>query len=224
MSEYVSTPESFGTVALHSDELGAAMDEIVLPPAPPGKPYKLSPDEKYLCKAMLTKLPFLPVVHREERKLFIQMLICQQGTLEFDKMAIDWCKHVDGINIFSKLPVYLQRHFSKYLHSQQVRDAVANATTGEAKLRQLNEQLCAEELMYERNTKIDTDNPNLYVMPPITMPPTMSQIPDTLLLPGRGVSVAGTIIGGAQPTRRFKKQTINNQGNDKSGQKIILAL
>ena len=112
MSDYVLTPESFGTVALHSAKLGAAMDEIVLPPAPPGNPYKLSPDKKYLCKAMLTKLPFLPVVRREERKIFIQMLLGQQGTPDFDKMAINWCKHVDGINIFPKLPVYLRRHFS----------------------------------------------------------------------------------------------------------------
>jgi len=63
--------------------------------------------------------------------------------------------------------------------------------------------------MYERNTKIDSDNPNLYVMPPITMPPTIFQITDTLLpivlLPGRGVVVAGTIIGGAQPTRGSEK-------------------
>jgi hypothetical protein len=34
------------------------------------------------------------------------------------------------------------------------------------------------------------------------MPPTISQTLDTLLLPGRGVlALAGTIIGGAWPTR-----------------------
>ena len=148
--------------------LGAAVDNIVLPLAPPGKPYKLSPDEKYLCKMTKTKLPFVPVVRKEEKMLFNRMLLGMEGTPDFDKMAIDWCMHVDGVNIFPKLPVYLRRHYSNYLHSQQVRDAVANAAPGEVKLRQLNEQFGVEALLRERNTTVDA-NPTLYLMPTVSL-------------------------------------------------------
>ena len=215
MSEYGSTQERNGTIPLHSLELGAAVDNIVLPLAPPGKPYKLSPDEKYLCKMTKTKLPFVPVVRKEEKMLFNRMLLGMEGTPDFDKMAIDWCMHVDGVNIFPKLPVYLRRHYSNYLHSQQVRDAVANAAPGEVKLRQLNEQFGVEALLRERNTTVDA-NPTLYLMPTVTLPPTISQIPDTQLLPEGRVAVAGTIIGGAQSTRGAENHPIGKRGKDKS--------
>ena len=29
-------------------------------------------------------------------------------------MAIKWCKEVDAVNIFPKLPVYLRTHYSKW--------------------------------------------------------------------------------------------------------------
>jgi hypothetical protein len=130
-------------------------------------------------------------------------------------LAIDWCTHVDGVNIFPKLPVYLRRYYSNYLHSQQVRDAVANAAPGEVKLRQLNEQFGVEALLRERNTNVGA-NPALYLMPTVTIPPTISQIPDTQLLPEGRVAVAGTIIGGAQSTRGVENH-VRKRGKDKSG-------
>jgi hypothetical protein len=166
-----------------------------------------------------TKLPFVPVVRKEEKMLFNRMLLGMKGTPDFDKMAIDWCAHVDGRNILPKLAVYLRRHYSNYLHSQQVRDAVANAAPGEVKLRQLNEQFGVEALLRERNTHFDA-NPTLSLMPTVIMPPTISQIPDTQLLPSEGrVAVAGTIIGGAQSTWEGENQSIRKRGKDKSVRK-----
>ena len=73
-----------------------------------------------------------------------------------------------------------------------------HAAPGEKKLHQLNEQFSVEALLREQNTNVDASDPDLVLMPPIIMPPTISQIPDTHLLPeGRGGAVVGTIIGGA---------------------------
>ena len=86
---------------------------------------------------MGTKLPLLPVHGESECKLF-ERLIVTMPSLDFDAMAIEWCKHVDGRALFPKLPVYLRTHHTKWLRNQRVRDAVAQAATGEAKLRALN--------------------------------------------------------------------------------------
>jgi hypothetical protein len=56
-------------------------------------------------------------------------------------MGIEWCKEVDAVNIFPKLPVYLRTHYSKWQQNQRVHDAVVKAAPGEARLRELNAAL-----------------------------------------------------------------------------------
>ena len=46
------------------------------------------------------------------------------AAIDFDVLSIQWCKHVDGINIFPKLPVHLRLHHSSWARSQRVKDAV----------------------------------------------------------------------------------------------------
>ena len=88
---------------------------------------------------MNTKLPLLPVVGKEENRLFEKLVLsAPQGPINFEQMAIEWCKKVDGINIFPKLPVYLRTHYTKWQRNQRVRDAVAKAAPGEARLREIN--------------------------------------------------------------------------------------
>jgi hypothetical protein len=41
-------------------------------------------------------------------------------------MAIEWCKHVDGVLIFPKLLVYLREHHKHWLRNQRIQDAVKN--------------------------------------------------------------------------------------------------
>jgi hypothetical protein len=43
-NDYISTPEHFGTVALHSVELAEAIKAIELPPAPADQPHQLTAD------------------------------------------------------------------------------------------------------------------------------------------------------------------------------------
>jgi hypothetical protein len=136
-SDYETTRERFGTVAIHSHELAEAINNIELDQEL--SKYSLTADQQYLCKTMNTKLPLLPVVGKEENRLFEKLVLsAPQGPINFEQMAIEWCKKVDGINIFPKLPVYLCTHYTKWQQNQRVRDAVAKAATGEARLREIN--------------------------------------------------------------------------------------
>jgi hypothetical protein len=57
-SAYKPTAEHFGTVAIHSPELGAAISKITVSDEAIAK---LTPDKQYMCRAMATQLPLLPV-------------------------------------------------------------------------------------------------------------------------------------------------------------------
>jgi hypothetical protein len=122
---------------VHSPELADAINNIKLEKEI--LEYRLTADQQYLCKTMNTKLPLLPVVGKEENQLFEGLVLtARQRPLNFEQMAIKWCKEVDAVNNFPKLPVYLQTHYSKWQRNQRVRDAVAKAAPGEARLHELN--------------------------------------------------------------------------------------
>ena len=53
-------------------------------------------------------------------------------------MAIVWCDHVDGKEIFPKLPVYLRAYHKIWERNVRVRDAVRRAERGHDALRVLN--------------------------------------------------------------------------------------
>ena len=56
-------------------------------------------------------------------------------------MTFEWLKHVDGINIFPTLPVYLRTHYAAHEKCLRVDNAVRAAATGQQRLRELNTQL-----------------------------------------------------------------------------------
>jgi hypothetical protein len=127
-SDFVDTPESFGTVPLHSPELGDAIAAIVLSEAQKTE-IKLTREMRYICKSMKVKLPILPVHGEAENKLFSKLVLNQHGT-DFDRMSIEWCKHVDGVAVFPKLPVYLRQHHAAWLRNSRTRDMVRMAAPG----------------------------------------------------------------------------------------------
>ena len=49
-------------------------------------------------------------------------------------MAIEWCKHVDGITIFPKLPVYLRNHHTQWTKNRRVKDAIERNAAAMAQL------------------------------------------------------------------------------------------
>ena len=119
-------------------------------------------------------------------------LTAPQGPLNFEQMAIEWCKKVDAVNIFPKpkLPVYLRIHYSKWQQNQRVRDAVAKAAPGEARLRVINAGFGIQSASTTEATMV-----------PVLLPPTMPQPQGTLVQPLVGLIVGRTMVGGAPPTR-----------------------
>ena len=140
---------------------------------------------------MNTKLPLLPVVGKDEHQLFEKLVLtAPQGPHNFEQMAIEWCKKVDAVNIFPKLPVYLRTHYTKWQRNQRVRDAVAKAAPGEARLREINVVFGTQSTAASEATVVS-----------VLLPPTMPQLQGTLVQPVVGVIVGGTMVGGAPPTR-----------------------
>ncbi len=140
---------------------------------------------------MNTKLPLLPVVGKEEHQLFERLVVAApQGPLNFEQIAIEWCKKVDAVNIFPKLPVYLRTHYSKWQRNQRVRDAVDRAALGEARLREINVVFGTQSTAASEATVVS-----------VLLPPTMPQPQGTWVQPVLGVIVGGTMVGGAPPTR-----------------------
>jgi hypothetical protein len=82
---------------------------------------KLTSDQKYLCKAMGAKLPILPVHGPAESKGFANLVARLPSPLNFEKMALEWCKLVDGVTMFPKLPVYLRVYHSTWLRNSRIR-------------------------------------------------------------------------------------------------------
>ncbi|KAJ1624459.1 hypothetical protein T492DRAFT_881800 [Pavlovales sp. CCMP2436] len=135
-SDYAPTDETFDTVPLHSAELGAAIKQIPLPAA-----FKLTPEQAFVAKSAGTKLSLLPVYGKEESMLFHALLLAAPSgptAIDFDSMAIEWCKHVDCNAIFPKLPVYLRKHYNDWNRNQKVRKAVGGAAAQVAQLKALN--------------------------------------------------------------------------------------
>jgi hypothetical protein len=101
-------------------------------------------------------------------------------------MAIEWCKKVDAVNIFPKpkLPVYLRIHYSKWQQNQRVRDAVAKAAPGEARLRVINAGFGIQSASTTEATMV-----------PVLLPPTMPQPQGTFVQPLVGVIVEEQWLG-----------------------------
>ena len=72
------------------------------------------------------------MVHSFGRGQKIERLVRDAvGPLNFEAMAIEWCKHVDGVDVWPKLPVYLRVHHASWEQNNRVRAAVREAASGE---------------------------------------------------------------------------------------------
>ena len=134
-SDYKSTPESFGTVALHSQEIHEELEKVVIAK---DVSEKFSSEMKYIARAMGVKIPFLPLHGSEEAKLFSHLVLSMPTAFHDLLMALEWIKHVNGSTIFPKLPVYLRMYHERWERNQRVRDAVRNSKTELQLLQQVN--------------------------------------------------------------------------------------
>ena len=152
-SDYKDTPESFGTVALHSIELHEAVDGITLSDTVVGN---LSGEMKYFAQATGVKVPFLPLHGAEEAKLFTCLVLVMPRFDEF-MMSIMWCQHVDGTLVFPKLPVYLRLYYERREQNQRVRDAVRNSKNELELLEKVNHDFMLHPCGAEASPMVDTE-------------------------------------------------------------------
>ena len=63
--------------------------------------------------------------------------------MDFDKVAIEWCQHVDSQDIMVVLPAHLRSHFALWQQSERIQDAMEKAESEVAALANLNQQTAA---------------------------------------------------------------------------------
>ncbi len=132
-SDFIKTPESFNMVALHNEELATALKNVKLKE---GVTPLYTDDMKYLCKAMGTDVPFLPVHGKKEYKLFARLVLySDNNTFDEQAMALKWMEFVDGVEVFPKLPAHLRMHLQRYDHNRRVRRATREMKTMVEQLR-----------------------------------------------------------------------------------------
>ena len=133
-SDYKDTEESFDTAALHSADVHQALETRCA--CIKWNKVKLTREQESICRAQGVKLPMLPFTSREEKKLFTKFYSTISKKTE-SELAIWWRDHVDGVNIFPKLPVHFRMHLKQWLKNKQVKAA----EQGTKKLQEINESL-----------------------------------------------------------------------------------
>ena len=116
----------------------------------------------------------LPVNGVPELKLF-QDLAVKQARFDSERMAIEWCDHVNGVTIFPKLPVYLRTHYESWKKNQRVRDAVEGKAAAVAALNAINASNTAE-LMLDVSPGADSDDGPMPPPPPLHHPPLVQLV------------------------------------------------
>ncbi len=137
-SDVAPTDERFGVVPLRNAALGAAIIEQAKN-VPSTVATKLSPDAKFLMRAMKTELPLLPVTTKSEETPFCKMVLdYSDGQRDVDYMAVKWAGKVDCKTVFPKLPFPLSTHHTKWLRNQSIKTALEEAAPYRAKMAELN--------------------------------------------------------------------------------------
>jgi len=139
-SDYRGTAETFQTVAIHSKALHDAVAAIEL-----SDKVKFSRDLQFICDSIGVRIPFLPVNGKEEYMLFT-LLVHEMSGFDAERMAIEWCKYVDGEAIFPKLPVYLREYYKRWQRNKRIQDAIKNMKPELELLAQVNKQHTPSEL------------------------------------------------------------------------------
>ena len=128
-------------------------------------------------------------------------------------MALDWCNHVDGKNIWPTLPVYLRVYHSKWQKGHQAKDALRHAKSAVEALNGLiqlsNRRIAAD--MQSRNPQ------STGAAIPITQAEDI--VPPTTNSHGPMVVDLHTIGGAPTPSSAERASRIGKRGRDKKRRK-----
>jgi hypothetical protein len=133
-SEFKSTNETFDTIALHHECLHNKLEEKCKELGQ----VKLTQEQKYLAKAMGTRLPFLPFVTKDEHRAYAQFVLEGKGEIDYNVASERWIEYVDGENVMPKLPSQLRTYNEAWSRNRRVAESVKNAKDGHDKLAELN--------------------------------------------------------------------------------------
>jgi len=140
-SDYKITNESFDTIPLHSQGLAEAVqrryNELDV------SQISLTADQKYLCRAMGTPLPFLPFSGEIEKKAFSAFVMQKQDltSIDDDNAAMQWCELVDGKEIKPKLPSHMRTHLANWERNQRIKEHEAREAGKNDLLMELNKKM-----------------------------------------------------------------------------------
>jgi hypothetical protein len=124
-SDYRDTNESFVTVALHSKTLHEALVSRATK-IPTSVLNGYTGDKLFLCKSNGVPVPFLPVCHAAEYKLFTRLMLSPVTTkFDADQFALHWIDSVNGVDIFPKHPHHLKNYHRRWERNRRVHQAVA---------------------------------------------------------------------------------------------------
>jgi hypothetical protein len=91
------------------------------------------------------------VLRKEEKQLFVDLILKTTAGFDADAMALLWRDYVDGVTIFPKLPVYLREYHGLYLKNGRVKDAVKAMKSDVELLDALNKELVPPDLANEES-------------------------------------------------------------------------
>jgi hypothetical protein len=224
-SDYERTTEAFSVVPIHSDALGSAVSNIA---AAKLTGMKLTRNQAFMAKHAGVQVPFMPVHGEGEMKLFTQLIACSTDAKpDFEQMALNWVKHVDGVDVFPKLPVYLRTYFTTWTRNQAAKNAMAKAKPAAALLQQVIDKTRhkqSEEQEEGGNGQLAPATPNQYSEMPqpkvIVVEPTEPRIVGNVAI-SVPLSEAGAGAGAVLdppppplPVPEVKKKT-GDRGRDK---------
>jgi hypothetical protein len=118
-----------------------------------------------------------------------------------DRMAIDWCKSVDGINIFPKLPVHLRTYRNDFIRNSAIKEAQQDVAHGERVLAAINARTLQLALKFQQSlthaAAPGTPSTPVSLVKVGAHPPMNSPNDNALTLP---TSVTTTVVGGNNST------------------------
>ena len=162
---------------------------------------KLTSDQQYMSDSMGIPLPFLPFSTKEENIAFANCALRTDFPMDDpEAAAIEWCKLVNGVDIFPKLPVHIRIHRESFQRNQRIKNCIEFARSGQEKLNELNDAL----------RPVIAANSEPTVRPealPLIDPNAMHNLPY--------VVTGGTAIGALPIPIQSNKRKVGQRGKDK---------
>ena len=180
--DYGVTAESFGVTPLSIVDLQlpeAATTQTILS--------GLSRDKAYLAERQGLKLPLLPVVGKDEKALFNRLMVkCPN---DFENMASEWSKAVNGVSVFPKIPAQLRIYAKKWEKSVAVRKVLEDSAAGRAKVKEILSRYAVDT--------VPAPTMPLPISPtPVEVAPSDRAPPDSGAKPGAEIAASLNTVAG----------------------------